>query len=1106
MKKSLLLVLLTLFACIGLSAAAPKNYIRNGQFLELKSNHNLADGVIPAPWYTQYSLKNWPAENRVSTTERPNGSKSNSYVVTGQYLICQTSLPVTPGKTYRFSCMMKTKGMPWTAQARFQVIWIDKSGRELMRDYTDNKGKVTKGWDHQWVWTGSNHEWKEYTIPAFTAPANAKYAKIRIGKTGKNEGYAYFADLKMEECPSTDPVANRVGVIPYGKSFADAAVFDDFIIPGTGTKSQHPTTVYAYYDDQALNIKVNNHQQSVGGEQFMDTVVQNNSDAIELLFLPKGYKEQFHLLASPSGANFGLIEEWSDKVWPFKRREWQVASFGTKVKVDENDWIVTTRIPFSAMGLKSAPADGEEWRMSFCRNVQTRGQELSAWANLPSPHFQRTEGFGRVIFRKSGLVANSPKLTPAAVTTTVRNLSKDKRTLTVNRIEHGDKGGFNIASEKYEIAPNGKKDIQFNNKIDSKKVLWTEIRDNGVLISKHCALPTSTYLAFEFLDPEKVRTQTVYLATDTPFFIAWHMRHNLPSKVSHSIIQRYQKPVDFVLEVPEGINFRGVMHDASAYRWTQSKLCPPTVKSVTVNGKKYNQFRFPLPIIGDWREPQWLFFYDCSLKPGMEFTGKAWFIVDGKIESETEKQFKTIKVGKVRKTFERLPFNIGLMDAVTLYNWFPEKPLDRYYELGFNCLSIPVKAQKNKEFYKGNNPQSDEDYYDIMYQDFLKDKRPFYMNTVSITTAPTHQVWTRTDQPETVGIKRDGTKCTAGGYQGSPGLCFNYRGPLHKQWVERLVSSSAFNKYRLSWLALDMELWRPPAWDEICFCEKCMKLFKEFCIKKNRPDIAALNPRTADSADFKKLWSEFQVVSAAGFVEVAIDAVRAKVKGARRTSPWGDFSVQDYGGMPGLQYTPDSLDIFEQSVYFTPEGNYKKLSNLRKNAFKNNSRNLATGLSFGQTGGCPDWQMTAENAKESIFEVMIHGTQHVVYYYDLYIDPLRMKHMVDALNATTPCEDIILDGFIVEDVKTSDKNMIATHRILKDEALLALRTYYADKTVTAKVTFDKVASPVKVFDAENGKVVGELTPAKPYFNYTLGKNKCKLFFIGTQAQWDKRYK
>jgi hypothetical protein len=96
--------------------------------------------------------------------------------------------------------MVKTVGTAASAQVRLQLIWLDKSWRELMVETTDANGKVQKSWNHKWVWVKAAPEWKMLEIKDFEAPENAKYAKIRIGKQNCSEkGTAWFADVKMIE-------------------------------------------------------------------------------------------------------------------------------------------------------------------------------------------------------------------------------------------------------------------------------------------------------------------------------------------------------------------------------------------------------------------------------------------------------------------------------------------------------------------------------------------------------------------------------------------------------------------------------------------------------------------------------------------------------------------------------------------------------------------------------------------------------------------------------------------------------------------------------------------------------------------------------------------
>lgn len=197
MKKLSVLLLMCAAVC---AFAAPKNYIRNGNFKFLKylGSVKVADGVLPDPWQPQGPLAKFPRECTVVTDVKPANYNGNAYCVTGANYLFQYTYKVTPLKTYKLSCKMKTENIVPKAQPRFQIIWVDKNHREIIKTEKDKNGKIQKMWDHKWTWTTSNHDWKEFTIPEFTAPANAVYGKIRIGKAD-SAGKVYYADLKMEE-------------------------------------------------------------------------------------------------------------------------------------------------------------------------------------------------------------------------------------------------------------------------------------------------------------------------------------------------------------------------------------------------------------------------------------------------------------------------------------------------------------------------------------------------------------------------------------------------------------------------------------------------------------------------------------------------------------------------------------------------------------------------------------------------------------------------------------------------------------------------------------------------------------------------------------------
>ena len=1091
MKFSRFIAIFLLAASI---ASLAENLLRNVDFMQLRENGQ------PAVWYPLHGYDKLTPTCGVDKEVVPPGYNGYSYRITGKDLLLQNSMAVKPGHVYRFRYKVKTIDFDWMTMARFQVIW--HSGKEFMlKDYRPKPdAPVQRIWDMKFIQTQGNVDWKEYCIESFTAPPEAKFAVIRIGKYEEN-GTCWFADISMEECPSADPFMNKVAAIPFaGKAFAHKrpwSVIDSFVQPTIFTPSDFPTVIRANYDEKDVHLDITCNQPDIGGEQFSDYTRVDLTDGIEVLLFPPNAPRQFHIIVNPGGKMEGFSEDWLANKWPTDLRREDVSSVKCKVHCEKDRWIVSLDIPFAWMNWKS-PDDGEVWRASFCRNVSTRGKELSGWAKLDSPHFQNTNYFGRVVFKRDGVVPHTLRIDADGAQCEAINISDTDRKISCAIVTHRDAGSFQLSEKSFTLKAGETLHCDVPFKDSSKGLLWCEMRgEDGKLLAKSFSRGENTVITLEFPDPEKVRTQDVYIATDHPFFISWSMKHNIPSTVQRKVIPRSQKKVDFFMEVPEKLVFRGMVHDASAYGWMQTPLAVPTVTQIG-DRKRY---KFELPRIVDWSEPQMIFYYDCSMEPGQTFSVPCWFEVDGSRVSETVKTFKTMKIGSVKKAFDKITFNVGMMDALALRTWLPKNTLENYRSLGFNCLSIPIEKKRSDTFYSGDAPKTREDNFDLLYQEIRAKNLPFYMCTLETTTGAEGHVWTRKD-PDAVGKKRDGSVGSPSEY-GAPPLCFTYRGEYYKAWIDKLCNSSAFDKYHITWLGLDMELWRSDMFEELCYCPRCQEQFKQFCIKNNRKDLAELDATKADSPDFKKFWRMFQEECCSEFLRTMIAAVESKVKGAKPTSPWGAFTKQDYGS-PGPHCNLDDLDFFAISLYNTPDNNYRKFKEQREK-YGMNKDIFGTWLSYGQTMGCPDWHMTAVQCKENIFEVAIWGSKHIVYYFNTYLEPLRMKYIVDAINILQPLENMIREGRIEDCIAVTNEKMLTTCRRLGDEHLLAVRSYHSNDALSGDITLKGVKSPLAVIDCETGKTLATVTPDKPSFNYSLPGNVCRLLYIGPQNKWNARH-
>lgn len=1073
-----------------------ENLARNSDFVLALPE----DARYPKNWYPASGYASLDPNTGIEHEVIPDGGKA-AFRIVGQDYFQQNTCAVVPGRSYRFTCRIKTQNLPWRTTARFQVVWHDGKQIMLTEYRPEPDAPPQKMWIHKYHQIFGTVDWKEYVIDAFTAPEGAKFAIIRIGKVGDG-GTCYFSNVTMEECAAADAFENRIATLPYGSLPDNGAVLDDFLVAGEDMPATFQTEIRACYDNQAIRINAVCQQPGVGNDQFDAKNTPGLDDSVEFFFFPKGATRQFHVLVNPAGQVLCISEDWLANKWPTDMITVNKPEVSAKVDVEGNRWLVQLTVPFSAIGC-NMPEDGEEWRASFCRHVATGGKEFSAWAKLGTAAFQNTKFFGKIIFRKNSVIADRIRLSPSGMFCRLRNLTGTEQQVTCAMVKHTTMEASVQAKKIISLAPGETTETDVEGKFESDTLLWSEIRQGeSTLLAKHCSQAQGEYIRFQIFDPENVRGNVNYLAVDHPFFIAWNMHHNLPCKHPQGNINRQHDAVDFIMEVPEGLAFSGVMHDASAYQWKQSKLVPPKAEPFEKDGRKWQRLRFELPCVTNWNEPNFLFFYTCSLSEGKAFQAPCWFERKGKVFSRTVKEFKTISVGKVRVPFARIPFNVGLMDALTLRTWLPVNTLENYRALGFNCLSIPIEKCANQEFYSGNAPVTREDHFDLLYQEIQQKKLPFFMNTLEISTGFPAHAWTRKES-EMVGLKKDGTYGTNSEY-GAPPLCFTYRGKHYQEWIDSFLNSSAFDKYKVTWLALDMELWRKSMFDEICYCDRCLKAFRKFCQQHSWTALAELDPKTADSPEFKKAWLTFQTSMATDFVSSMADAVRAKAKDYPQTNPWGKFTVQDYGS-PSPVYIKESMDFYAVSLYSTPDGVYHKFHDLHTEHGLN-SRIFGCWLAYGQTCGCPDWQLTAEQLKENIFEVCIFGTKSIVYYYNIFLEPLRMKYIVQALNAMVPMENIITDGKITKDTNSGSEPFLLTLRELGDEGILALRTYSARPDfVCGKVSIPAAKTKRQIYDCDSGELVAELAPGESSFSYEMPRQRCHILYIGTTAQWEKRH-
>ena len=161
--------------------------------------------------------------------------------------------------------------------------------------------------------------------------------------------------------------------------WAHAAAVTGFSELG-GQLAGRQTTVYATFDAKRLYFAFDSTYEGMlrQGERGHDTKFSHRIDEIEIWIQPKG-KRWYQFVGTPAG---GILDLSADA-----GRRWQGAwQFANHVTAGEllvgGRWQAEVAIAFAELGV-SAPADGDVWRMNFCRDwsVTTQDRRPRDWTS-----------------------------------------------------------------------------------------------------------------------------------------------------------------------------------------------------------------------------------------------------------------------------------------------------------------------------------------------------------------------------------------------------------------------------------------------------------------------------------------------------------------------------------------------------------------------------------------------------------------------------------------------------------------------------------------------------------------------------------------------------
>jgi hypothetical protein len=160
------------------------------------------------------------------------------------------------------------------------------------------------------------------------------------------------------------------------------------------------TVVRAGFDDEALYLsyeclnptkrdltaRLKDHDSGVYMEDAVDFICRPNAE---------GYP-YYHFIVNAIGT---VYDTTMDPTRPTPADLGYNPQCTFKTSVQPGRWMMECRIPFKELGGRTAPKDGERWRVNFCRDGETINR-YSSWAYAVG-NFHAVDNFGELVFSNS---------------------------------------------------------------------------------------------------------------------------------------------------------------------------------------------------------------------------------------------------------------------------------------------------------------------------------------------------------------------------------------------------------------------------------------------------------------------------------------------------------------------------------------------------------------------------------------------------------------------------------------------------------------------------------------------------------------------------------
>lgn len=581
----------------------------------------------------------------------------------------------------------------------------------------------------------------------------------------------------------------------------------------------------------------------------------------------------------------------------------------------------------------------------------------------------------------------------------------------------------------------------------------------GQVTARHTIYPDGTSQNEQANAVATTDQPVTYVSPDIPVFSRFRIANKLPATAN----------VSLVLEVPQGITF---MNPLGRY----STVMNPSLlhmEKITVNGEPINRY-----ILNKVESSATLF--SISTWPHGQ-TGNITYYLKW---NDGQQPAQTLKVVSVHIPSapqpKRLIANLGWMPGHIHDKW--PHFYDNMVYLGVNTVGCQATESEQLPQLKKRVDEARKHglYFAANYSPFMnwgsgaKDKK---------------------DDPGCLAVSINGTESK------KMYVCPSSRGSVFEKDTDRAAS---FGKLGIPMLWLDCENWGDAAY---CFCPRCVEGFKQFLAQKY-PDLPFMDPHDFEKEaekyfQYNKAWKAFHILLGNEIYGTIAKKFKKNLENCP-DKPLGPYQIGTYGALPGTKYSlvlnVDSLihnnilTVVQPSLYVAGDANLvaEKIQKIR--TFTQNS-NITSWLSAGYNISS---ECRPEEFRYCLLENYLNGAGGFTSFTWEGFDGMDLRELAIGMRMVVPVEDIIMDGSVLDGLKTSNDKVKICGLGTKGEKLILLSEYYGTKKTL--VSFEiEVSQDCDVTNMRTGDVIAHLKAGQQSVSTVLPANdRAMLLYVGNR--------